>query len=103
MAVKKLKRSLLETTLITIVRFVLSVRATLSTRVNSIRTRRKKPVKKAESEVVDLKPENLLEDSELNFVDSPRKIKIYSVIKDFDKATKMLDEAINRLKKKGKK
>lgn len=77
MAVKKRKKSLLEKTLITIVRFGLSVRATLSTTVNSIRTRRKKPVKKAEKKAVDLKPENSLANYKLQFEDiKPPKLKL---------------------------
>ena len=76
MAVKKRKKSLLETTLITIVRFVLSVRATLSTTVNSIRTRRKNSVKKEAKEVVDLKHENSLDKYKLQFEDiKPPKLK----------------------------
>lgn len=67
MAAKKRKKSLLEKTLITIVRFGLSVRATLSTTVNSIRTRRKKPVKKAEKKAVDLKQGGSLADYKLKF------------------------------------
>lgn len=67
MVVKKRKKSLLETTLITIVRFGLSVRATLSTTVNSIRTRRKNSVKKAEKKAVDLKPEDSLANFPLHF------------------------------------
>ena len=69
MVARKSKKSLLEKTLITIVRFGLSVRATLSTTVNSIRTRRKKPEKKAEKRVDDLKPESSLASYELKFED----------------------------------
>lgn len=67
MAVKKRKKSLLETTLITIVKLGLSVRATLSTTVNSIRTRRKNSVKKEAKEVVDLKRGGSLADYKLKF------------------------------------
>jgi len=67
MAVKKRKKSLLETTLITIVRFGLSVRATLSTTVNSIRTRRKNSVKKAEKKAVDVKQGDSLANYKLKF------------------------------------
>ena len=52
---ERLKRSWSRGIAITIVRFGLNVRATLSTTVNSIKTRRKKPVKKAEKEADDLK------------------------------------------------
>lgn len=78
MVVKKSKKSLLETTLITIVRFGLRGRATLSTTVNSIKTRRKKPVKKAESEAVDRKPESsALANYKLKFEDiKPPKLKL---------------------------
>ena len=69
MVARKSKKSLLEKTLITIVRFGLSVKATLSTTVNSIRTRRKKPEKKAEKRVDDLKPESSLASYELKFED----------------------------------
>ena len=67
MAERKSKRSLLETTLITIVRFVLSVKATLSTRVNSIRNRLKKPERKAEKKAVDRKRKSSLEKFKLKF------------------------------------
>lgn len=67
MAVKKRKKSLLETTLITIVKLGLNVKATISTTVNSIRTRRKNSVKKAEKKAVDLKPENSLDKYKLKF------------------------------------
>ena len=55
MVERKRKKSLLEKTLITIVKFGLSVKPTLSTMVNSIKTRRKKPERKAEVKAVDLK------------------------------------------------
>ncbi len=71
MAVKKSQKSLLETTLITIVRFGLNVGATLSTTVNSIKKRRKKPERKAERKAVDRKPENSLEKYKLEFEDVP--------------------------------
>lgn len=77
MAEKKRKRSLLEKTLITTVKLGLNVRATLSTTVNSIRTRRKNPVKKAEKKVVDLKPEDSLANYPLHFEEvKPHKLKI---------------------------
>ena len=77
MAEKKRKKSLLEKTLITIVSFGLSVRATLSTTVNSIRTRRKKPVKPEEKKADDLKPESSLDKYELKFEDiKPPKLKL---------------------------
>jgi len=67
MAEKKRKRSLLEKTLITIVKLGLNVRATLSTTVNSIRTRRKNPVKKAEKKAVDRKQGDSLANYPLHF------------------------------------
>lgn len=77
MAVKKRKKSLLETTLITIVKLGLSVKATLSTTVNSIRTRRKNSVKKEAKEVVDQKPESSLANYKLQFEDiKPPKLKL---------------------------
>jgi hypothetical protein len=77
MAVRKSKRSLLETTLITIVRFGLSVKRTLSTTVNSIKTRRKKPELKAEVKAVDLKLESSLAKYKLKFEDiKPPKLKL---------------------------
>ena len=63
------KKSLLETTLITTVRFGLNVRATLSTRVNSIKTRRKKPAKKAERKVKDRKRGSSLDKVKLYYED----------------------------------
>ena len=67
MVVKKQQKNLLRTILIIIVRSVLSVRAIRSTRGNSTRRRLKKPVKKAEVEVNDRKPENLLANYPLEF------------------------------------
>lgn len=76
MAVKKSQISLLEKTLITIVSFGLSVKATLSTTANSIKTRRKNSVKKAEKKAVDLKPEDSLANFPLHFEDiKPPKLK----------------------------
>ena len=69
MAEKKRKKSLLEKTLITTVSFGLSVKATLSTTASSIKTRRKKPERKAELKVDDLKPESSLANYKLEFED----------------------------------
>lgn len=76
MAVKKSQKSLLETTLITIVRFVLSVKATLSTRVNSTQRRLKKQERKAEKKAVDRKRKSSLEKVKLKFEALPSELKI---------------------------
>ena len=76
MAVKKSQKSLLETTLITIVRFVLSVKATISTRVNSTQRRLKKQERKAEKKAVDRKRKSSLEKVKLKFEALPSELKI---------------------------
>ena len=76
MAVKKSQKSLLETTLITIVRFVLSVKATISTRVNSTQRRLKKQERKAEKKAVDRKRKRSLEKVKLKFEALPSELKI---------------------------
>ena len=71
MVVKKSKKSLLETTLITIVRFVLNVKATLNTRGNSTQRRLKKQEQKAEKKAVDRKRKSSLEKVKLKFEPLP--------------------------------
>ena len=82
MGVKKSQESLLRTSLITIVKLGLSVKATLSTTVNSIRTRRKNSVIKEAKEVVDQKPESSLANYKLQFEDiKPPKLKLTKKVK----------------------
>lgn len=67
MAARKSKKSLLEKTLITIVRFGLSVRATLSTTVSLIRSRQKRQERKAEKKAVAQKQGDSLAKYKLKF------------------------------------
>jgi hypothetical protein len=76
MAVKKSKRSLLETTLITIVRFALSVKPILSTTASSIRRKLRKPVVKAEKKADDRKRKSSLDKVKLKFEALPSELKI---------------------------
>lgn len=68
MATKK-KKSFLETILITIVRFGLSVKATLSTTVNSIKTRRQRRERSAEVKADAQKRKSSLEKYRLYYED----------------------------------
>lgn len=81
MAVKKSQKSLLRTTLITIVRFGLSVKATLSTRGNSTPRRLKKPERKAEKKAVDRKRKSSLEKFRLKFEPLPSELDIKKKIR----------------------
>jgi hypothetical protein len=76
MAVKKSKISLLEKTLITIVRFGLNVKATLSTRGNLTQRRRKRQERKAEKKAVDRKRRSSLDKVKLKFEALPSELKI---------------------------
>lgn len=98
MAVKKLKKSLLETTLITIVRFVLSVKATLSTRGNSTQRRLKKQERKAEKKAVDRKRKSSLGKA-FKFSLTPVKLKLSRGVKTpSDEDIKVLDATLRSLK-----
>ncbi len=76
MVVKKSKISLLEKTLITIVRFGLNVKATLSTRGNLTQRRRKRQERKAEKKAVDRKRRSSLDKVKLKFEALPSELKI---------------------------
>lgn len=76
MAVKKSKISLLEKTLITIVRFGLNVKATLSTRGNLTQRRLKRQERKAEKKAVDRKRRSSLDKVKLKFEALPSELKI---------------------------
>ncbi len=95
MVVKKSRRSLPERTLITIVRFGLSVKATLSTRDNSTRKKRKKPVKLVAPKAADRKQKNYLDNPLDEMEEVP--FKVSSGVSITPEDEKVLDITIKEL------
>lgn len=98
MAVKKSQKSLLEKTLITIVRLGLSVKATRSTRGNSTQRRLKKQERKAEKKAVVRKRRSSLAKA-FKFDLTPVKLKISKGVKEpSDEDLAVLDSTLRSLK-----